>query len=284
MDEKKIREAIDVCRPGSNDLSEPELAWLGEQLEQDAEAAKLYQRIQRLDAALGEAVRSDEVTPPEGLAERLLAALGQSPAALHAADLSEPAAESDEEAATGAAAEAEPAVSPAESSQATWSRRWWLAVAAMAACLLLAAAVAWRLWQPDAIGSAEELAERAPQWSEQLIAGDWEPVSAEIERRFPLDPSVSRAVQAYQPVETSYTLDAVAYSYSRRHDAVLFVLRTGHGEMLPGTPARPLSSYQGGRRWFVGAWKRDGLVYVLSVQGDLKRYYGHVGVRQVASL
>ena len=68
-----ILEAIEACRPGSNDLSDPGLAFLATELAARAELDDAYERLQRLDAML--AVAFKDVPVPEGLGQRILARL-----------------------------------------------------------------------------------------------------------------------------------------------------------------------------------------------------------------
>ena len=72
--DERIAEAIEAYRPGRDDPSDPALAPLVERLAADAELALKHQRLQRLDAALGEAIR--DVPVPEGLCQRILDRLG----------------------------------------------------------------------------------------------------------------------------------------------------------------------------------------------------------------
>lgn len=67
--EDRILEAIEACRPGSDDLADPALAHLAEKLEATAELKGLYERIQRVDAGLAAAFH--DVAVPEGLAQRI---------------------------------------------------------------------------------------------------------------------------------------------------------------------------------------------------------------------
>ncbi len=66
-------EAIDACRPGSDDLAQGELVDFAAELDRNPILAREFRRVQQLDTALVEAVA--DVPLPEGLQERLLAGL-----------------------------------------------------------------------------------------------------------------------------------------------------------------------------------------------------------------
>ena len=82
----EIRDAIESCRPGSDDLGLPEMAPLAQALSADAALRASFNRIQRLDRRIVAATR--DVPVPAGLAERVLARL-QGPSVDRDADCSE---------------------------------------------------------------------------------------------------------------------------------------------------------------------------------------------------
>ncbi len=69
-------EALEACRPGSEDLSDPVMASLVSQMAASRELDDLYERLQKFDASLASAYQ--DVPVPEGLAERILAHLDAS--------------------------------------------------------------------------------------------------------------------------------------------------------------------------------------------------------------
>jgi hypothetical protein len=71
----RLIEAIEVCRPQSDDLSQPELAFLAIQLAGNPELKEVLGRVQKTDMAIGRALR--DVPMPEGLADRLLVRLAE---------------------------------------------------------------------------------------------------------------------------------------------------------------------------------------------------------------
>ena len=71
--------AMDACRPSHDDLADPLLAPLAAAVAGDPQMDDRWQRQQKLDVALGGALQ--DVPVPDGLTERLLAALGNARAA-----------------------------------------------------------------------------------------------------------------------------------------------------------------------------------------------------------
>ena len=75
MDDRTLRERIDACRPGSNDLDQPEMADVARLLEKDARVRQLYLSVQRNDESLAAAFR--DVSVPAGFEGRILAAMAE---------------------------------------------------------------------------------------------------------------------------------------------------------------------------------------------------------------
>ncbi len=73
----RILEALEACRPGSEDLQDPAMEPLRRQMGLFPELADLYSRLQRTDRAVAEALA--RVPVPEGLADRVLGRLASSP-------------------------------------------------------------------------------------------------------------------------------------------------------------------------------------------------------------
>jgi hypothetical protein len=71
----RLIEAIEACRPQSDDLSQPDLAFLAAELAGDAQLQETFERIQKTDVAIGRVLR--DVPVPEGLADRLLVRLAE---------------------------------------------------------------------------------------------------------------------------------------------------------------------------------------------------------------
>ena len=65
-----IAEAMEVCRPGSDDLSDLGLAFLADHLKADPQLRRRFERLQQLDQSVADAFRN--VPAPQGLADRIL--------------------------------------------------------------------------------------------------------------------------------------------------------------------------------------------------------------------
>ena len=76
MNARTALERLDAVRPGSDDLSETEMAGLEEALAEDAELRTEFDRRREWDRGIAEALR--DVPVPEGLKGRLLTRLAAS--------------------------------------------------------------------------------------------------------------------------------------------------------------------------------------------------------------
>jgi hypothetical protein len=73
--DEKTWEAMESCRPGVDDLSDPAMLHLAAQFKVNPEFAKLYNRIEQIDVKVGAAFY--DVTVPPELAQRILGRLVQ---------------------------------------------------------------------------------------------------------------------------------------------------------------------------------------------------------------
>jgi hypothetical protein len=252
--ERALWEAIDACRPGSDDIHLPELAGLAERLLVDPRLAEAFERVQRFDTRLAEAL--DDVPEPEGLQARLLAALA--------------AARGDERGAAGAPSVVQPAAAREESAAPKNvstlplpGRRshWAWTVAAVAAGLLVGAWLAW----PTSRLTAQTLPLAAQQWflAFDLTSAPWQDGAAQG-YPFPARELAAPAAR-WAAVRTAEGYHLAAYDVSLPSaPAVLFVLRGGPR----GLPTRPPAAPQlatGAQS--VAVWQAGGATYALVVQG-----------------
>ena len=244
IDDHRVIEALEACRPGTGDSALPELG-LNELLAADARLRELHKRLEladsRLQAAMG------DVAVPEGLDERILARLA-------------------------VAGEQLPVVTARRG-----RRRWWIAAAglmAVAASLFVAvwvgasgtaphdeagvlAAVCWQFSQESELERAKGrlLAERDPP------------------AQFPMSRAVPRIADIrWRTVRGLFGRQAVAYDFpgveGRR--ATLYVSAVSSTSVVrTRPPEHPMHSTGG---LCASVWREGDRLYVLVVRGDIRAY------------
>lgn len=262
----KIRELMDACRPGSDDVSEPEMTALADLLEQDPEARDTFSRSQQLDRSMGEAFQN--VKAPHGLAARLLAAVG---------------AETERSAPTGdlspASDENVPRRERGDSAHRPRhiSRRRLFAVAgSIAATVVIAVYAAVVLNKSEGPVEARTVAEKAIAWVVDIQQGDW--ISRD---KTPLDayplaneinlPSASQAVTQWQFVRTVFG-KAAAYDLTPAGKGFVYQFAIRTDEEFSAPQLLPPAPHQNTQGMCVGVAYRNGVLYVLVVEGDPQRY------------
>jgi anti-sigma factor RsiW len=250
-----LREALEVCRPGSRDRYDPDLAPLDDELAADPALAAEYERIQRADARLAFAMH--DVPLPEGLAERLRERL---------------AAAREKEA---AAAAPQPAMVAAPSKRGRFSRRslWVLGAAAS-----LAGAVAVAVWfgvrQPGKDTPAT-VAEDATNFFQEETVAEGRRLS-EVEP--PADYPISDRLVTVHPAHVRWRAiagllggEGLAYDLPAPPGtrATLYVVRRTVAGLPPRPPESPDLTTQG---CATAAWQEGELLYVLVVQGGRRDY------------
>jgi hypothetical protein len=264
--DKRTREGIEACRPGSDDLDSTDLSDVAGQVERDPEARAFYDRVQKWDAAI--AGTMDRVSVPEDLCERLLAAVGSG---AQACDRS--LARAIDGAMASATANHAPDANASEvvadkasiASSARWSRRRWLgACSGIAATILVAAVLS--TW--FATNSPVALEDVADGWFEQLTP-QWQDI-ARAPRGFAVPAAVLATPTSWQWI-AKQSGPGVAYQLETPsgRKAMLYVVRMARPELPASPPGRPQSA-TGGRA--VGYWRSGQLVYVLVVPGDERSY------------
>jgi len=267
MVDKRLLEAIDACRPGSDDLADADLNHAAEQIEQEPEAAALYRQVQAFDAKVASAM--DDVPVPGELPERLLSALRK--------------AKNHE----GNAVAERPA--PASTVRFASRRRLILSVAGSLAAALLVAGLVWLL-RPGA--GAVALAESDLR---TLAAGTW------LEQLRKLDPQDWKSPASVTPIspqlrvepieQTSLTFSlpgedrefrAQAFKLlSHGRVAYLFVVDTESQPLdssaLRLDPRRQPHNTQG---LSIEAWKEGPTVYVVAVPGEVEDYFRFIKAEQ----
>ncbi len=262
MTSRHLYELIDACRPGHDDINQPEFGELTESLARDADLQRLFARAQEVDLAIRTTFQA--VTPPPGFAERLLKAIDG------VAD------ESSEDAPIEIGA-AEPTVELAKRS----SRRAfavWIGAASLSAVAALLAV--WSAMpQPKSAPTDHAIAETVDQWNSQLDkVAKWQSVANLPEDDFP----------TWQHLRTGRD-DRWQWVSKRRIVCYDFVIRPKeNGEIVrlfiskptsaDSLPANPPAGYPSPDGWHVGAWQANGRVYYLAVYAnhDSKSLYSRV--------
>jgi len=258
----RIIEAIESCRPGSNDLSDPALAFLAEELAANPDLNNLYQRMQELDGTLADVFQ--DVPVPENLQDRILALL--------------PATRPEKADSTDA-----PPAPVSHRQKKPVPRRFWIVsagVAAVAASVLIAAFVhlqttedytgadvrqlAIRYFHGDTFEGGELLAEKAPP------------------KAYPPGRHVVRIPRMrWRRVSDFLGRPGVAYDLPGPGNAraTLYVVKYKVADPLPATP--PLRPALTTRGYSTSAWQAGPLLYVLVVQGESRTYRGFLNLPRV---
>jgi hypothetical protein len=258
MNEQELREALDACRPGSDDLRQPEMASLAAAVDSDPRWQAAWARAQRCDAAIQQAFA--EVSVPAGLCERLLATVAEPVSA--AATSASAVAPAPTMTRVGRAAKAWPA----------WSRRWRFQALALAS---IAAAVTLLLVFRGTPGRLPELSDEFSQevitWTEQVQQEAWrEDLETAV---YPLDQAIRATPRRWAQLATTYDRQTLVYDLTPpgRDFAFAFCIPVrGRPCTLPALPPAFPFSTTGGVA--MGAWQTQDLVYVLVVQGGQNRY------------
>lgn len=283
MPRRDLQELIDCCRPGSDDAFEPELAELGQRLSTDAAVRRQYERSQQFDAAIARAFH--DVPAPDGLADRLLATLQARQAGVAGMDSdSNSTADNSLDCAT---AETEPADSQATLSleaatgrrgvSRRWLVRWMMTGAASAAALLMLGLVGYAVHhylQPPSVTS-DEVVEHALVWTSEVQNGAWQvdPSQAPVQS-FPLEPSVRGLPMRWQQLRSVEGELILAYDLTPPGKSLVVQFTVPDVQrrqyQLPRSLSQHPTSSTGG--FCIGVCHRNGVLYVLVVEGDTARY------------
>ncbi len=245
IDDQRLIEALEACRPGHDDAALPELG-LRELLECDARLRSLHQRLQRADARIAGAIR--DVPVPDGIEQRILNRL-----------------DAEKQRRRGAARLS--------------SRRWVIGISgvlAVAASLLLAAWLIAPKSEPQ-----HELAILAAACNRFLEESQSPPAEgkslAEIAppAAFPISRSLARLPQIrWRLIRGLAGQPAVAYDLpapgGRR--ATLYVLPPMASDVVRTRP--PMHPMQSTGGLSASIWREGDLLYVLVIRGDARSYSG----------
>jgi len=245
-DIRKLREQIDACRPGREDLALPELAELAGAVQRDRAVAAELERSQRFDRAVAGALHN--LPLPVGLQERLLA--------------------------TVEANKPSPAQAP-EPVPRWWTRRSVLVAMASLAAVALVSVTVWQFSRPVRQVSKDELSLAVAEWAAdgQLPTGDWTPGGLKL-GVFAPPTAIKQPVNRWRwlPGSQRAALSkgvAIHYTPPGSPRAMLFVFSSTAKVTLPAFPVAisSPSGFPGGR---AVAWQNPNtkLIYVLFVVED----------------
>jgi hypothetical protein len=239
----KTLEGIDACRPGQQDLREPELADVARSVIENERAAVFYERVQRADHAFATAMH--DLSVPADLKAKLLARL-------HVTEVAIPVA-------------AEKTLSVSAEHDVI-RRRSWLPIALAVAVLVVASFGLMRIWRPSGNVDVVTLAD---VWQQQLADG-WRPMAKAPDARA-LPTILGVVPRAWQPTAAFQGYRGAAYDVSRRGSrAVLFIVNVAPDGELPTAPPEIPQFSSGGRA--LAAWTVGQRMCLLVVEGDLRAY------------
>jgi hypothetical protein len=235
------RELLESCRPGRNDLAEPEMADAVRALAEDPQLRAAFDRLQRQDLLLSRAFQQVEV--PDGLEQRLLARLVEMQPAPAEIGLPSQSGSSGSESA------------PPKSSPRSARRKWLVASLAMAGSLLLL--FGWFSQRPIT-PTIDVLASRSLQWTvdlQSLPAESWQEFH---ESEFP---QLRWRPRRWQALPTKLDAEVVVFDFGSTRDRqlLLYQFKTRHTLPLPKIPYQSLTVTGA---WQSGAWQEGEHVYV----------------------
>jgi len=237
---ERIVEALEACRPGSNDLAERDMAPLAAQMAADPHLADLYERAQCLDSRLS--VAFHDVPVPEGLDARILARLAM------------------------------------EKPQRPVSRRWLLAGSALLAVAAGLLVAVWlgpqsgeKVTEQYVLDEAIRCFEGAATESGQFVAEKSPPAAYPFSRAV-----VNLRGTRWRTVEDLLGRRGVAYDLPGPGDtrATLYVLSSPVEGLDIGPSLRPFTT----AGCSASAWQENGRLYVLVVQGEPSTYQRYLNL------
>lgn len=257
MIERRILEALDACRPESDDLhaaDHPELTEAAALVDDDASVQEALARIQHFDQQIGRAM--DDVDLPAGLAARMKARLAASSPAPDEAD--------------SANCEVPATVSVSQPVE-TNRRRWlWATVSAVAASLAVAVGI-WQFGIPRDVALSREqfriLSQEFHTLAQDSSAWQTDLTQAPAGLPFPQNALMAR-VKGFKTFAKDRHAVAYDVSYQNRRATVIVYSGTAPGlQLVP--PRNPSFNSQG---VCIGLWQRNGLLFALVVEGSASNY------------
>jgi hypothetical protein len=266
LTDERLLEAVEACRPASDDLADPEFAALAAELGKNRKFAVYFARLQKVDAVLAGAIQ--DVPVPQGFSGRLLAALA---AQAITPPMSLPA-EPDQ------APFVAPAVEKAAAARSR-ARPWMFSVAGAVAALLLVGVGLLQRAQVDyssagVLEAAVDFFNNDSHDQGQLLSAVSPPWGFPASRYVQL-PTQTR----WRKVGSLLESGGVAYEMGGPGGlrATLYVVRRAVAGLPDQPPTRPV---YGTARCCSAAWQEGQLLYVLVVVGEGSDYQRLLNVPQ----
>jgi hypothetical protein len=252
----RIVEALEACRPGSEDLYDPSLAFLVAELAAHPQLDQLYERLQRLDAKLARAYR--DVPVPEGLARRIVARLE--------AARTEPAASETTEVPNVVACDTQTAVD-----RPRVRGRIWIIAATAAVILVALSAFVLRPPRPLEVTEGEAIQAALERFAVDKDDREQDMASPRLISRYPFSGEVLRFANTARQISDFLGQEGVAYDMAAPDGtrATLYVVG-GIRSAMPSVPPIPPTVFTARRS--ASAWQSQGLLYVLVVDGGPQKY------------
>ena len=257
---RQFLEQVEACRPGSDDLRADDFAAAAELVDCDSASHDYYWRVQQSDSRM--AIAFHDVTVPEGLADRLLAAVDAAAPIAAAPIAAGPIAE-----VPAAATSSETAVELREHGNLRRS----VVRLAIAASLLAVVGGGLALVSSFTPYSNQQCLADARQAGAKLQPDRWNNPRVAPESHQPKT-RLFGTVKGWQPTSLLGDDQAVAYRFA--NGATLIVGRPSKTVAgLPSAPpAMPQQRAQQSAGTHIGMWTSGGLVHVLMVTGPIEDY------------
>jgi hypothetical protein len=269
LSRERICDALESCRPGSNDLDAPDLADIAAQVAQNPHWEEVYERIQNIDLKISAAFQDVEI--PAGLEQRLLASLKIAEAEDEFSAALKGATAGDADIGPTAESVAASAIDSKSKKNRKLSRRWLLASGGLLAAATILIAIFLGIDNSGGYSKRTALEEAIQFFDADNSATPGQLlVQVSAPRQFPLSVNVRFSDKIrWRMVKNFMGKAGVAFDLPtpRGVRATLYAVDRTIPD-LPASPANPANS--GG--CYVAAWQEDGLVYVLVVRGSQQNY------------
>jgi hypothetical protein len=267
MTDRELITGFDACRPASDDLRQPELRAIAEQLASDGRAQKIQVRIERVDGAVLRAMHN--VPLPEGFSARQISRLCEAAREATIGD------------AVGSDLQPSPVISASTTGGVSTSRRrfiWSAGLLASAAAVIVAVV----FLRPDKPLVSDDL-ESSRQWHNQLAADDqWREIESDEYEQHSLPSELRQLPRRYRDASSVVGREALAYDLKLPDGprATLFVIPQADRAGVPSSPPRAPFSTQG---LAVAYWQTGGFIYVVVLESDRSEDYRRL-LRPVTSV